>query len=216
MNFFKFFSPSLSILRTFQILRMSKIQIKGDCIEFGSKEELNKNFFFFSKFNKNSKITFSNIKSKNKSFEILDLTKKIKIRYRYNSIIIFNVLEHVSDFKIASRNLYKLLSKNGQLIGSTPFLYRVHGAPKDYLRYTKDFLFEKFKLAGFRNIRIEHLGYGPFLASFSILHGIFKFLPFIYQLVLLLVLIIDFILIKISRSNINKIYPVGYFFILKK
>ena len=66
------------------------------------------------------------------------------MRYRYNSIIIFNVLEHVSDFKIASRNLYKLLSKNGQLIGSTPFLYRVHGAPNDYLRYTKDFLFEKF------------------------------------------------------------------------
>ena len=144
MNFFKFFSPNLSILRTFQILRMSKIQIKGDCIEFGSKEELNKNFFFFSKFNKNSKITFSNLESKNKSFEIIDLTEKIKIRYRYNSIIIFNVLEHVSDFKIASRNLYKLLKKNGQLIGSTPFLYRVHGAPNDYLRYTQDFLFEKF------------------------------------------------------------------------
>ena len=215
MRFFKFLLPKFTILRVFQILKMSKVKLKGDCIEFGANHKLNKNFFFYSKSNKDSKITFSSVKSNNKSFEIIDLTKKIKFSRYYDRIIIFNVLEHVSDLKVALKNLYRLLGKNGELIGSTPFLYRVHGAPKDYSRFTADFLYQEFKLAGFKNVRIEYLGYGPFLASFSIVHGILKFFPFAYQFLLLLSAIIDFILIKISR-NIKKIYPLGFFFILKK
>ena len=194
---------------------MSEVKLKGDCIEFGASHKLDKNFYFYSKLNKDSKITFSNVKSNNKSFEIIDLTKKIKFSRRYDRIIIFNVLEHVSDLKVALKNLHRLLGNNGELIGSTPFLYRVHGAPKDYSRFTADFLYQEFRLAGFKNVKIEYLGYGPFLASFSIVHGILKFLPFIYQLLLLLSVIIDFILINIS-GNIKKIYPLGFFFILKK
>jgi SAM-dependent methyltransferase len=194
---------------------MSEVKLKGDCIEFGASHKLDKNFFFYSKLNKDSKITFSNVKSNNKSFKIIDLTKKIKFSRYYDRIIIFNVLEHVSDLKAALKNLHRLLGKNGELIGSTPFLYRVHGAPKDYSRFTADFLYQEFRLAGFKNVKIEYLGYGPFLASFSIVHGILKFLPFIYQFLLLLSVIIDFILINIS-GNIKKIYPLGFFFILKK
>jgi SAM-dependent methyltransferase len=194
---------------------MSKVKLKGDCIEFGASKDLNQNFFFYSKLFKNSKITFSNIRSQNKSFKIIDLTKKIIFHKYYDRIIIFNVLEHVSNLKVALKNLHKLLKKNGELIGSTPFLYRVHGAPKDYLRFTADFLYQEFRLAGFKNVKINYLGYGPFLASFSILHGVLKFLPFIYQILLLFSVIIDFILINIS-GNLKKIYPIGFFFILKK
>ena len=215
MTFFKFLLPGLTILRVFQILKMSEVKLKGNCIEFGASDKLDKNFFFHSKLNKDSKIIFSNIKSYNKSFKIIDLTKKIKFNRYYDRIIIFNVLEHVSDFKIALKNLYRLLKVNGELIGSTPFLYRVHGAPGDYSRFTADFLYQEFKSVGFKNIRIQYLGYGPFLASFSILHGVLKFLPFVYQFLLLLSVIIDFILIKIS-GNIKKIYPLGFFFLLKK
>ena len=90
-----------------------------------------------------------NIESKNKSFEIIDLTKKIKVRYRYNSIIIFNVLEHVSDFKIASRNLYKLLS---DVPYSLPFSYEsgifilnevVECIPPPYLEETNQAIYKR-------------------------------------------------------------------------
>ena len=215
MKFFKFLLPGLTILRIFQILKMSEVKLKGECIEFGATHQLEKNFFFYSKFKKNTKITFSNVESYNKSFKIIDLTKNIKFSKFYDRIIIFNVLEHISNLKVALKNLNRLLKKNGELIGSTPFLYRVHGAPKDYSRFTADFLLQEFRSAGFKNIRIQYLGYGPFLASFSILHGVLKFMPFIYQFLLLLSLIIDFILIKVS-GNIKKIYPLGFFFILKK
>ena len=189
MRFFKFLLPRLTILRIFQILKMSEVKLKGDCIEFGASHKLDKNFFFYSKLNKDSKITFSNVKSNNKSFKIIDLTKKIKFSRYYDRIIIFNVLEHVSDLKAALKNLHRLLGKNGELIGSTPFLYRVHGAPKDYSRFTADFLYQEFRLAGFKNVKIEYLGYGPFLASFSIVHGILKFLPFIFTILVLTLIV---------------------------
>ena len=101
MRFFNFLLPGLTILRTFQILKMSNVKLQGSCIEFCDSDKLYKNFFFYSKLNKDSKIIFSNIKSYNKSFKIIDLTKKIKFNRYYDRIIIFNVLEHVSDLKIA-------------------------------------------------------------------------------------------------------------------
>jgi SAM-dependent methyltransferase len=87
---------------------------------------------------------------------------------------------------------------------------------KGYMHcYTSEWYLDTLVSVGFKNIRIQYLGYGPFLASFSILHGVLKFLPFVYQFLLLLSVIIDFILIKIS-GNIKKIYPLGFFFLLKK
>ena len=38
--------------------------------------------------------------------------------------------------------------------------------------------------SGFNNIKIKALGYGPMLASFSLLRGFLKYIPVIYQLLL--------------------------------
>ena len=55
------------------------------------------------------------------------------------------------------------------MIGSTPFLYRVHGAPKDYNRYTKQYLQKILKENNFKEIKIKELGIGPFLACISLI-----------------------------------------------
>ena len=44
---------------------------------------------------------------------------------KYDNVIIFNVLEHVSDINIALKNINLLLKENGKLFGSTPFIYRI-------------------------------------------------------------------------------------------
>ena len=68
--------------------------------------------------------------------------------------MIFNVLEHVLNPNLAIKNLSKILKKNGKIVGSTPFLFRVHGAPKDYSRFTKDHLIELLKSSNFKDIEI--------------------------------------------------------------
>ena len=137
MNYFKFFFSRNSILRDFQNFEFSKQSINGKCIELGASENYKKNFL-----KHNKKITicnFSNFKSKSKNIINIDLEKiSNNLKIKYDNVIIFNVLEHLNNVDIPLTNINHILIKNGKVIGSTPFLYRVHGAPKDHFRFTKE------------------------------------------------------------------------------
>ena len=110
----------------------------------------------------------------------------------------------------------RFTKKRGRIFGSTPFIYRIHGAPSDYNRFTKDYLKILLKEKKFINIEIKELGLGPFLASFSLLRGFLRFLPIIYQLLLILVVILDKLLFFLMKTNPKIIYPIGYIFSAKK
>ena len=214
MNYFNLIFSNKSILRIFQIEIFKKFKINGDVIEFGASDEIEKNFCY-SKL-KNCKISYSNINPSNKEFLNIDLQKKILIELKYDYIIIFNVLEHLLDPNLALKNLSTVCKKNGKIIGSTPFLFRVHGAPKDYSRFTKDHLIELLKSNNFRDIEIIELGTGPFLACISLLRSYLKYLPIIYQLIVLLSLVFDKLIKLIIRTDPKKIYPIGYVFFANK
>ena len=215
MNYFKLFFSKNSILRDFQNFEIGKIKIKGKCIEFGASENFKKNFL-----KDDTRLTichFSNFKSK--SNKIIDINlEKIdnKLNVKYDNAIIFNVLEHLNNVEIPLNNIKRILKKNGLIIGSTPFLYRVHGAPKDYFRFTKDNLLYNLKKSGFDKIKIKELGTGPFLASFSLLRGFLKYIPIIYEFFLLFSLIFDWVLKVNMKTQPKVIYPIGYTFTAKK
>ena len=182
----------------------------GEVIEFGASDEISKNFCNPNL--ENYKITYSNINSSNKEFLNIDLQKETSIDIKYDYVVIFNVLEHLLNPNLALKNLSKILKKSGKIIGSTPFLFRVHGAPKDYSRFTKDHLFELLKSNNFENIQIIELGTGPFLACISLLRSYLKYLPIFYQLFVFLSLIIDNLIKLIIKTDPKKIYPIGYIF----
>lgn len=209
---------NFSILRIFQILETKKLFLKGKSLEFGAYTNYKKNFSYYTKSKNN--FHYSNIENKqnkqNKKIIKLDLRKKLKIKSKsYDNIFLYNVLEHIDDHSITFRELKRILNKNGNLFGSTPFLYQVHGAPKDYFRFTEDFLREKFKKNGFKKIEIKCLGFGPFVACFSILQAYTKYLPLINHLFLLACYIFDYILQIFIKTKLNKIYPIGIFFSVK-
>ena len=210
MNYFNIIFSNKSILRILQQEIFKKFKINGDIIEFGASDEIEKNFCN-SKL-KNCKICYSNINSSNRKFLNIDLQKKILIELKYDYIIIFNVLEHLLDPNLALRNLSKICKKNGKIIGSTPFLFRVHGAPKDYSRFTKDHLIELLKSSNFKDIEIIELGTGPFLACISLLRSYLKYLPIFYQLLVLFALVFDKLIKLFIKTDPKKIYPIGYIF----
>ena len=210
MNYFNLIFSNKSILRIFQLEIFKKFKINGDIIEFGASDDIEKNFCN-SKL-KNCKISYSNINSSNKEFVNIDLQKKILIELKYDYIIIFNVLEHLLDPNLALRNLSKICKKNGKIIGSTPFLFRVHGAPKDYSRFTKDHLIELLKSSNFKDIEIIELGTGPFLACISLLRSYLKYIPIFYQLLVLFALVFDKLIKLFIKTDPKKIYPIGYIF----
>tara|TARA_B100000963_G_scaffold359259_1_gene386031 strand:+ start:1816 stop:2463 length:648 start_codon:yes stop_codon:yes gene_type:complete len=210
MNYFNLIFSNKSILRIFQLEMFKKIEIKGEIIEFGASAKVDKNFC--NNELKNCKITYSNINSSNKEFLNIDLQKEVYLDIKYDYIVIFNVLEHLLDPNLALKNLSLISKKNGKIIGSTPFLFRVHGAPKDYSRFTKDHLVELLKLNNFKDIEIIELGTGPFLACISLLRSYLKYLPIFYQLLVLMALVLDKLLKLLIRTDPKKIYPIGYIF----
>tara|TARA_E500000178_G_C16810702_1_gene656808 strand:- start:190 stop:855 length:666 start_codon:yes stop_codon:yes gene_type:complete len=205
-----------SPLRIFQILEANKVSIKGKSLEFGAYKDRNKNFSTHLQGEKN--FQYTNLK-KDKKNNILkgDLDQKLKFKSNYyQNLVIFNVLEHLSNPTKSLKELNRILKKDGLLIGSTPFLYQVHGAPNDYLRFTKSYLISEFKKKKFKAIYVKELGYGPFLASFSILFPYFKFLPIINHIIFLMCLIFDTFLQIFIKTKLREIFPLGIFFIFKK
>jgi len=214
MNYFKILFSNNSILRILQKENFKNYDLFGDCLEFGANKKISRNFLDYKSLK--YKTFFSNIDNGPKKFIKIDLQKKINHRKKYDNIVFFNVLEHLSETNRSIKNINLLLKKNGMLVGSTPFLYRVHGAPNDYHRFTKSSLELILKYNKFKKIEVKELGLGPFLASFSILRGYLKFLPGIYQVLLILIIILDKIIESLSKTKPNKIYPIGYIFSAKK
>ena len=216
LKIFIYLTRKYSPLRIFQILEANKVSIKGKSLEFGAYKDQNKNFSTHLRGEKN--FQYTNLKKEKKN-NILkgDLDQKLKFKSNYyQNLVIFNVLEHLSNPTKSLKELNRILKKDGLLIGSTPFLYQVHGAPNDYLRFTKNYLINEFKKKKFKAIYVKELGYGPFLASFSILFPYFKFLPIINHIIFLMCLIFDTFLQIFIKTKLREIFPLGIFFIFKK
>ena len=218
-NYFRFLKlifKKNSLLRVLQIYECLYINLHGTSLELGAIGNRNKTFSNFvmgkSKFHYSNKIS-------NKKMDIFysDLTKKLKIpTKKYNNILLFNVLEHLPEYKFAFLEIYKILKKKGSLIGSTPFIYQIHAAPKDYFRFSKQFFELNLKKYKFKKVKVKSLGFGPFTASYSLLFPYLKYLPFFSQLCLLLAYILDSVIQIFVKTDLKEIFPVGYFFIAKK
>ena len=205
---------SLSICRILQIWELKKLKLSGSLIEFGAYTNQVKNFSYH--LNKNNlSLYFSNIDNKNKKFLNINLEKKNKIKKRFNNILIFNVLEHLINLQFSILQLKKILKKNGLVVGSTPFLYRVHGAPKDCFRFTS-YILKKELSKNFHNVKVFDLGYGPFTACFSIISDYTKIIPLLNILLIIFSISLDKILNLFIKTDLKTIYPIAIFFIAKK
>ena len=94
------------------------------------------------------------------SFPAIDIEKSLKGTKQYDLIILEHVLEHISDPKLALKNIYDILKPKGRLIIVTPFLIKIHESPLDCTRWTKEGI--KFLLfqIGFKdkNIKVGQWG----------------------------------------------------------
>ena len=55
---------------------------------------------------------------------------------KFDYIICSSVMEHVAKPWIAAKNIEDIIKSNGKLFWTTPWVWRIHGYPDDYWRYT--------------------------------------------------------------------------------
>jgi SAM-dependent methyltransferase len=68
------------------------------------------------------------------------------------------VFEHVKNPWKAAENIYKMLKEGGYFLITTPFFLKVHGAPMDYWRWTKEGLCAMLEEVGFKVENINAWG----------------------------------------------------------
>lgn len=83
----------------------------------------------------------------------------------YDTVISLNTLEHIFDAQFVINELGRVLKPGGDLFLSVPFLYPIHGHPDDFFRPTPSWFRHACENAGFTNIEVTPLTWGPFTAS---------------------------------------------------
>lgn len=144
----------------------------------------------------------------------------------FDIILCTEVLEHLSEPKMAISEMRRLLKQNGKLLLTTRFIFPLHDTPQDYYRYTIYGLRELFK-TGWKIEKIEYES--NTIQSLAILIqriafqcDILWFKPFKFFLLILskIIYYLGFIITKEYGSKVTKreeknILSSGYFLVAR-
>ena len=87
-----------------------------------------------------------------------DITKKLPFKNAsFDAIILSNVLEHIPNTEDALKEARRVLRPGGYIIGTIPFMMRMHQRPYDFNRYTNVKLELLLREAGFKDVFVESL-----------------------------------------------------------
>lgn len=143
------------------------------------------------------------------------------VRGSYDTIICFEVLEHVQEPEGALREIREALSDGGTLLMSVPHISRLHEEPHDYYRFTKYGLKYLLTKNSFQVIAI--VPYGGLFSFFSHQWSSFFILVFwrvpVLKYLAMFFNIILFVLTSYFLDTLldrRKIFAQGYICIAKK
>lgn len=85
----------------------------------------------------------------------------LRLKHRFDTVICFNVIEHIEEDDIALANMYQLLNPNGYLCLIAPAFPSIFGemdiTDHHYRRYTRKLLLEKIKKVKFNVLSLKYI-----------------------------------------------------------
>jgi hypothetical protein len=208
----KYTSRKYSFLRILQIFEASKTELSGTILDLGGND-FSHNISKY--FNGTYTIQFADKFPKDEKTIKVDLEHDEDLSQKFDNVCLMNILEHIKNYKNVINFSNKTLNVNGRIIGSVPFLFKIHYSPNDYFRFTEQLLYEEFRDSGFEKIEIKPLSKGIFSSFYSIIFDYTKKIPLLNTLLITICLILDKIFFFINKNYIKN-YPLGYYFIAIK
>jgi SAM-dependent methyltransferase len=139
---------------------------------------------------------------------------------KFDTIILSDVLEHISRPQLLICEMSRILVKNGKIIMNVPFIYNLHEIPHDYYRYTEYGLKFLIESCGLRTIYISPIGGFPEVLGDMSAKFAFS-IPFFGKELSIFIQRVTSVFIKtslgkkISNKSSHR-YPLGYFLVLGK
>ena len=189
-----------SPLRLFHNFFLMDITINGKVIDLGSGSH--SSYYNFLKL-KNTDIYYAD-KSEpktNKHYQ-LDLEKKLSFKdNEFDTVILFNVIEHIENHKELIEESFRILKKKGKLELFVPFMFRYHEDPNDFFRPTHFYIAKILETAGFK-VDIHLIGTGPIKVISEIVLKYFKF-NFLKTIIFIIMLLLDKLINFFSKDYKN-------------
>lgn len=140
----------------FYSYNIEKILPESKIIDLGGKKINKRGQFNLEKYN--FETVYVNI-SKDTEPDILADINNLPVKARqFDVVICSEVLEHIKDPISVLKESYRILRPGGILLICIPFLFRIHGDPMDYGRYTNYWWKDNLSEIGFSEIEIEKQG----------------------------------------------------------
>lgn len=139
----------------FEWLKTHQKLIRAPILELGSKNYGNVYFDYRALLKDSGDYLGTDLSAGTNVDVVADLTVKFSELPRelkekkFSTMICLSVMEHVKDIYAFARNVAKLTAPGGLLFVSVPWVWRFHGYPLDYWRFSPEalkFLFKKFEL----------------------------------------------------------------------
>ena len=135
-----------------QIFEASKTELSGTILDLGGND-FSHNISKY--FNGTYSIQFADKFPKDEKTIKVDLEHDEDLSQKFDNVCLMNILEHIKNYKNVINFSNKTLNVNGRIIGSVPFLFKIHYSPNDYFRFTEQLLYEEFRDSGFEQIEIK-------------------------------------------------------------
>lgn len=146
---------------------------------------------------------------------ICDFSKKIPYNdSQFNTIILSDVLEHISEPNHLFTEMNRILASGGKVLINVPFLYWVHEQPYDYYRYTNHALKYIAGKSGFKTVMIKTIGGAPQVIA-DILSKNIVSLPFAGRYMAIAIQYIGYLFTRIKflksfSEKTSQSFPLGF------
>ncbi len=166
--------PNNSTLRMLEYEKLSSIELTGKVLDLGGGKN--------ARYKKYLPATISELVSINIDKNI-DPTFLIRPGEKFplednsiDSCITLNTLEHVYDPKFLIEEILRVLKPGGKVHITVPWIFRIHGHPDDFSRFTPSWWAQALQDTGYSNATILPLIWGRYstAASISGIRGLFK------------------------------------------
>ena len=189
------FRQGKSPMRILHNFFLKDLEINGLTLDLGSGK--NASYLNFLK-TKNSFITTVDLF--NDSEIQINLEKNLNLESeKYDTVILFNTLEHIYNYKNLISEISRILKNEGKLEIFVPFLIGYHPDPNDVFRPTHNYLMKILKESGFKG-KTQLIGVGPSMVSYQMMYRYLKFSP-IKLIFLIIVIILDKLISLFSKDS---------------